>query len=86
MTGFHLLRCAPNRKMGSVAQRDSAELTGAAAIFNPDTAYLPSFIVREIEAASSGRGGSDPCSGAGNSEDIEAVIGRGSSARTLAAA
>ncbi len=28
-------------------------ITGAAAIFNPDTAYPPSFIVREIEAASS---------------------------------
>jgi putative tryptophan/tyrosine transport system substrate-binding protein len=39
--------------MGSVAKRDSAGVTGAAAIFNPDTAYPPSFIVREIERASS---------------------------------
>jgi len=53
MTGFISYDAPLIGKWVQLLKEIAPRITGAAAIFNPDTAYPPSFIVREIEAASS---------------------------------
>jgi putative ABC transport system substrate-binding protein len=53
MTGFISYDAPLIGKWVQLLKEIAPGITGAAAIFNPDTAYPPSFIVREIEAASS---------------------------------
>jgi putative ABC transport system substrate-binding protein len=53
MTGFISYDAPLIGKWVQLLKEIAPGITGVAAIFNPDTAYPPSFIVREIEAASS---------------------------------
>jgi putative tryptophan/tyrosine transport system substrate-binding protein len=53
MTGFLSYDAPLIGKWVQLLKEIAPGITGVAAIFNPDTAYPPSFIVREIEAASS---------------------------------
>ena len=53
MTGFISYDAPLIGKWVQLLKEIAPGITSAAAIFNPDTAYPPSFIVREIEAASS---------------------------------
>jgi putative ABC transport system substrate-binding protein len=53
MTGFTSYDAPLIGKWVQLLKEIAPGITGVAAIFNPDTAYPPSFIVREIEAASS---------------------------------
>jgi len=53
MTGFISYDAPLIGKWVQLLKEIAPGITGAAAIFNPDTAYPPSVIVREIEAASS---------------------------------
>ena len=53
MTGFISYDAPLIGKWVELLKEIAPGITGVAAIFNPDTAYPPSFIVREIEAASS---------------------------------
>jgi ABC-type uncharacterized transport system substrate-binding protein len=53
MTGFTSYDAPLIGKWVQLLKEIAPATTGVAAIFNPDTAYPPSFIVREIEAASS---------------------------------
>jgi ABC-type uncharacterized transport system substrate-binding protein len=53
MTGFISYDAPLIGKWVQLLKEIAPRITGVAAIFNPDTAYPPSFIVREIEAASS---------------------------------
>jgi putative ABC transport system substrate-binding protein len=56
MTGFISYDAPLIGKWVQLLKEIAPRMTGVAAIFNPDTAYPPSFIVREIEAASSSVG------------------------------
>ena len=73
MTGFISYDAPLIGKWVQLLKELAPGITGAAAIFNPDTAYPPSFIVREIEAASS-VGVAATLAPVRNSEDIEAVV------------
>jgi putative tryptophan/tyrosine transport system substrate-binding protein len=73
MTGFISYDAPLIGKWVQLLKEIAPGITGVAAIFNPDTAYPPSFIIRELETASSVGVGAT-LAPVRNSADIEEVI------------
>jgi ABC-type uncharacterized transport system substrate-binding protein len=74
MTGFISYDAPIIGKWVQLLKEIAPWMTGVAAIFNPDTAYPPSFIVREIEAASSSVGVVATLAPVRDSAGIEEVV------------
>jgi putative ABC transport system substrate-binding protein len=74
MTGFISYDAPLIGKWVQLLKEIAPRMTGVAAIFNPDTAYPPSFIVREIEAASSSAGITATLAPVRDSAGIEKVV------------
>ena len=74
MTGFISYDAPLIGKWVQLLKEIAPGITGVAAIFNPDTAYPPSFIVREIEAAASLAGVAATLAPVHDSAGIEEVV------------